>query len=386
MSSSVVDLVAFHRRAVDTPSHEDVDAMRDFLVETLVDADTTPRVDEAGNVLATRGTPAAVDGDAGTHLVLNTHIDTVAPHVPYDRRATIPGAPEGAGDVTDENGDPDVVCGRGACDAKGPLAAMVAAFLDAEVQDGAVTLAITYDEETHQTGAGHLAETLSADCYVVGEPTGLDVCTAARGQFEGTITLRGESAHAANPADGANAIRAAAPVLEALDSYDAEQGPGSHDVLGEPTLTATIVEGGEAFNQVPAECSITFDRRSIPPEASAEFPDSLGAHLADVLPDGVDCSVELVRPDTPFPDAFATDEDATIVETLQASGAGEVRPFGAATEASHFAPDAPTVVFGPGTLADEYGPVAHADREYVRLSAVRDATTVLRKSIERTCG
>ncbi|MHB9288353.1 M20 family metallopeptidase [Halobacteriales archaeon Cl-PHB] len=386
MSPGRLDLAAFHRQAIDLPSHEDVDAMRAFLLETLADADATPRVDEAGNLLATRGNPAAVDGDAGTHLVLNTHFDTVAPHVPYDRRDSVPGAPDDAVEGTDEHGDPDVVCGRGACDAKGPLAAMVAAFLDAAVGDGAVTLALTYDEETHQTGAGHLADTLSADCYVVGEPTGLDVCTAARGQFEGTITLRGESAHAADPADGANAIRAAAPVLEALDSYDAERGPVPHEVLGEPTLTATMVDGGEAVNQVPAECTITFDRRSVPPERSAEFPDSLAAHLADVVPEGIECSVELVRPDTPFPDAFATDAEAAIVETLQAAGAGQARPFGAATEASHFAPDAPTVVFGPGDLADEYGPVAHADREYVRLSAVRTAAAVLRESIAVTCG
>jgi len=53
---------------------------------------------------------------------------------------------------------------------------------------------------------------LSVDGFLVGEPTGLDVCTAARGQYEGTITITGAAAHAATPESGANAIRAVAPV------------------------------------------------------------------------------------------------------------------------------------------------------------------------------
>jgi acetylornithine deacetylase len=54
-----------------------------------------------------------------------------------------------------------------------------------------------------------------------------------------------------------------------------------------------------------------------------------------------------------------------------------VRPFTAATEASYFAREVPTVVFGPGDLADGTGPVAHADREYVQLPEVERAATVL---------
>ncbi|MFB6309117.1 MAG: M20 family metallopeptidase [Haloarculaceae archaeon] len=361
------DLEDFHRRAVETPSHEDVATMRDLLVETLEAAGIEPRVDELGNVLAVRG-----DGDAagseengdGTHLVLNTHIDTVPPHVPYEREG-------------------DVVRGRGACDAKGPLAALVDAFLTADVTGGRLTLAITPDEETAQTGAAHLADTLSADGYIVGEPTGLDVCTAARGQFEGRVTITGESGHAADPSNGANAIRAVAPILQAMESYDERAGPGAHDRLGRPTLTPTMIEGGEAPNQIPAECTITFDRRSVPPETSAEFPASLAAHLNSWLPEGLDCAVSLVGSDRAFPDAFATDEDAPLVRALERASGGDCRPFGAATEASHFAADAPTVVFGPGVLADEQGAVAHSEREYVHLTDVEAAATAVRETIEK---
>jgi len=396
------DLASFHREAVETDSTETVGPMRDLLVATLDRAGTDPAVDDRGNVLATTGAAdhgAAAAAD-GTHVVLNTHIDTVPPHLPYERREAPPGDEEITGDGGGLTGD--VVCGRGACDAKGPLAALLEAFLTVEPGDGAVTLAVSTDEETTQTGGAHLAETVAADGYIVGEPTGLDVCTAARGQFEGTVTIHGESAHAADPASGHNAIRAAAPVLQAMESYDEREarsaserssgersdprdtdGPNEHETLGPPILTPSMVEGGEATNQIPAECTITFDRRSVPPETSDEFPAALEAHLAEWVPASMSVDVALLRPDTPFPDAFATDRDAELVRALAAASGGAVRPFGAATEASYFAAHGPTVVFGPGDLADEVGAVAHSKREYVRLSEVRAAARAVRETVAR---
>jgi len=377
------DIERFHREAVETDSTTDVGPMRDLLVATLDRAGTAPSVDELGNVVATAGASdhEAAAAAAGTHLVLNTHIDTVPPHLPYERREEPPGDERVDGSGGGLAGD--VVCGRGACDAKGPLAALVDAFLTVEPADGAVTLAVSIDEETTQTGGAHLAETVDADGYIVGEPTGLDVCTAAKGQFEGTVTIHGESAHAADPGSGANAVRAAAPILQAMESYDETQGPAAHETLGRPILTPSMVEGGEATNQVPAECTITFDRRSVPPETSDEFPEALEGHLSQWLPESMSLDVELIRPDTPFPDAFATDPEADLVTTLSDASGGVVRPFEAATEASYFAAHGPTVVFGPGVLSDGVGAVAHSKREYVRLSAIRAAARAVRETVER---
>ncbi|MFB6121372.1 MAG: M20 family metallopeptidase [Halobacteriaceae archaeon] len=344
------DPLDFHRRAVETPSHEDVEPMRTLLVETLRDAGADPRVDEHGVVHAVRGA-----GDP--HLVLNTHIDTVAPHVPYEREG-------------------ETAYGRGACDAKGPLAALVAAFLRADV-DGKLTLAVTPDEETAQTGAVAVAGTFDADGYVVGEPTGLDVCTAARGMFSGTVALRGEAGHAADPANGVNAVRAAGPVLQAMDTYDEERGPDPDPTLGAPTLTPTRITGGEALNQIPAACEITFDRRSVPPETAAEFPASLEAHLRAACPDDVDLNVSLTGDPEQFDDPFVTDSDEPLVQALADASGGEVRAFGAATEASHFAPHAPTVVFGPGDLS-----VAHSADERVELPDVERAAAAVTAAVE----
>lgn len=219
------DLDEFHRRAVQIPSHEDVAEMRNLVVETLQNEGHEPEIDEAGNIVAVRGTT----GNTGTHLVLNTHIDTVPPHLPYVR-------------------DGDIVRGRGACDAKGPLAAMLDAFLSASIGDGRLTLAITRNEETSQLGGAHLGDELSADGYIVGEPTGLDVCPAARGNFGGHVTIYGESAHASEPNSGTNPLRAVGALIEALEAYDTQCGPGEHELLGKPTLAPTRVEGGGPLN------------------------------------------------------------------------------------------------------------------------------------------
>ncbi|ADJ16140.1 M20 family metallopeptidase [Halalkalicoccus jeotgali] len=343
------DPIAFLERAVQIPSDENVSAMREFLCTTLRDHGVEPEIDEAGNVIASRG-------DGALHTLLNTHIDTVSPHVPFER-------------------DGETIRGRGSCDAKGPLSAMLAAFLESD-PDGTLTLAITPDEETLSMGAHHLS--LEFDRCIVGEPTDLDVCTAAKGRFQGTLTVRGESAHAAEPETGTNAISEAGRALVALESFDADANP--HPELGGPTLTPTVIEGGTATNQVPAACRITLDRRSVPPETTEAFAAALAAHLDSHVP-GLDAEFRFTDRETPFLEAFETDPDSPIVEALRAAGAGEVRPFTAATEASYFASEAPTVVFGPGVLADETGAVAHGEREYVRVERVRRAATILTEAL-----
>lgn len=351
------DPLVFHERAVRTPSHETTDAMVDLVTETLCEHGIEPRIDGAGNVLAEKSGAAS-----GSHLVLNTHLDTVSPHVPFRR--------EGA-----------TVYGRGACDAKGPLAALLDAFLSVEPARGRLTLALTPDEET--TSAGAAALELDGDGYIVGEPTGLSVCTAAKGRFEGTITIHGTNAHAAKPDAGVNAVAAVEDVLSAVDSFDRQRGPGSHSVLGAPTLTPTVVRGGDAVNQIPDQCTITVDRRSVPPETAASFETALNDHLTERT--DADCAFALTDRATPFLEAFATPEDCDLVAALVAASGGDVGPFTAATEASYFA-FAPTVVFGPGVLTDEEGAVAHADREYVHRPAIEQAADIIHRTLESLLG
>lgn len=343
------DPVDFLEKAVEIPSNEGVGEMRDLLCETLAEHGAEPRIDGAGNVIASKG-------EGSPHTLLNTHIDTVSPHIPFER-------------------DGEVIRGRGSCDAKGPLAAMLAAFLACE-PEGRVTLAVTPDEETLSRGAYTLS--LAFDRCIVGEPTDLDVCIAAKGRFQGTLSVRGENAHAAEPETGHNAVTDAGRVLLALEEFDAE----SHPELGGPTLTPTLIEGGSATNQVPADCRITLDRRSVPPETATGFAEALAAHLDSRVPEA-DAEFRFAERETPFLEAFETDPGEPVVEALRAAGAGDPRPFTAATEASYFASEAPTVVFGPGVLVDAEGAVAHGDREYVRVDRVRRAAGVLESALAR---
>ncbi|ELZ48299.1 succinyl-diaminopimelate desuccinylase [Halorubrum coriense DSM 10284] len=383
------DPVSFLEDAVRIPSHESVDGVREFVVETLDRRGADPAVVADGCVLAEKRSPAP---EAGPHLVLNTHLDTVTPHVPFERGEAT--ADERGGPESDAAGEA-VIRGRGSCDAKGPLAALLAGFFVADPDRGRITLALTPDEEALSLGAAALTgrlpgtnDRLDGDLFVVGEPTGLDVCTAAKGRFQATVELSGTAAHAAEFA-GANAVAAAEDALAAIRTFDAAA--ADHPQLGAPKLTPTVIGGGAATNQVPADCEITVDRRSVPPETAEAFRESLADAVRESLaPDrGVDAAVALTDRESPFLEAFATEpdhelvravadaaRDATDAAALPTGRGGDVRPFGAATEASYFAP-APTVVFGPGDLADESGAVAHAEREYVRVREVEAAAATV---------
>ena len=388
------DPVSFLGDAVGIPSHESVDGVREFVVETLDRRGADPAVVADGCVLAEKRSPAP---EAGPHLVLNTHLDTVTPHVPLERGEAT--ADERGGPESDAAAGEAVIRGRGACDAKGPLAALLAGFLAADPDRGRITLALTPDEEALSLGAAALTgrlpgteDRLDGDLFVVGEPTGLDVCTAAKGRFQATVELSGTAAHAAEFA-GANAVAAAEDALAAIRTFDAAA--TDHPQLGAPKLTPTVIEGGAATNQVPADCEITVDRRSVPPETAAELRESLADAVRESLAPGrgVDAAVALTDRESPFLEAFATDPDHELVRTVAAAArdatdaaalptgrGGDVRPFGAATEASYFAP-APTVVFGPGDLADEAGAVAHAEREYVRVREVEAAAATVERAV-----
>ena len=404
------DPVSFLEEAVQMPSHESPDEMRTFVVDLLDGRGADPAVVADGCVVAEKRSPAP---DAGPHLVLNTHLDTVTPHVPFERGAARDGERGAVRDgerrasAATADGSDEVIRGRGACDAKGPLAALLNGFLAADPDRGRLTLALTPDEEALSLGAAALTgrlpgtdDRLDGDLFLVGEPTGLDACTAAKGRFQATVGLSGTAAHAAEFA-GANAVAAAEDALAAIRTFDADA--TAHPQLGPPKLTPTVIEGGAATNQVPAECAITVDRRSVPPETAEAFRSSLAEAVRESLAtgaadDGVDAQVALTDRESPFLEAFATDPDHELVRAvsdaareagdavgLPSGRGGGVRPFGAATEASYFAP-APTVVFGPGDLADEAGAVAHAEREYVRVREVEAAAAAVERAVATLLG
>jgi acetylornithine deacetylase len=126
------------------------------------------------------------------------------------------------------------------------------------------------------------------DAAVVGEPTGLRICTAQRGMLILKCTARGEAAHVAHPHLGDNAIHKAARDIARLAALRFEP----HVLLGETRAQVTTIAGGRARNQVPDQCEFFVDLRSTPnldhaqlaAQIEGELESEVAVHSARYLP------------------------------------------------------------------------------------------------------
>ena len=192
----------------------------------------------------------AVRGTGADTLLLNSHMDTV------------PASPEWTIDPHGATLSDGKVKGLGANDAKGPLAALVCAFLAAKVPArGRLVLAATCDEETGGEGLGTLLPSLPpVSASIIGEPTALEACSCQRGLLRLRLIARGKRAHAARPWQGENAIEKAARDILRLK----ELAQPVHPLLGAATLQVTMIKGGVRTNVVPPECTLEVDARTVP--------------------------------------------------------------------------------------------------------------------------
>lgn len=313
------------------------------------------------------------DPDAPT-IMLEAHQDTV----PVDGMTIAPFKP------TLKNGR---LYGRGACDVKGGMAAMLAAFARLATERPAgcanVVMACTCDEEFTATGARHLARSWNSvdpcesfltgppDFCIVAEPTDLNVIVAHRGVVRWKIQTRGLACHSSRPHEGRSAIYAMAEVIQALQKYAAELPArvGEHPLCGAPTLSIGRIVGGTSVNIVPHECEIEIDRRTSPGERSDQVLQELEAYLrqettADfvMLPPWIDA------------DALADVQDPQWVDRLLeqiAAVSGPREKVGAwyCTDASSFAAKGvPSVVYGPGSIAQ-----AHTADEWIEVEQLHQA-------------
>jgi acetylornithine deacetylase len=268
--------------------------------------------------------------------------------------------------------------GRGACDVKGSMAAMLTALarLTRERPPGAapVILACTVDEEFTHTGSSRLAEEpLGADLAIVAEPTRLDLVTTHKGATRWKIRTRGVACHSSTPHLGDNAIYRMARVISALEDYARELAAAAPDpVLGPPSLSVGRVEGGQSVNVVPDSCEIEVDRRVIPGEDSTACPEQARAFLRGRLGtlDGVEFSKPWVNMPALVPRVAPDDLEAIggVVRevTGRAPSIGGV-PYG--TDAGPLSRSGlACVVFGPGDIAQ-----AHTKDEWIELEQVRAA-------------
>jgi acetylornithine deacetylase/succinyl-diaminopimelate desuccinylase-like protein len=269
--------------------------------------------------------------------------------------------------------------GRGACDTKASIAAMLGALRrlarerrrrPAETE---IVLAGVVDEENHQAGSRALARSgWRADLAIVGEPTRLEVVTAHKGNLWLQIETRGKAAHGCRPGLGKNAIHSMARVIEALEGpYAKSLKERRHPLLGHATINVGTITGGRQPNIVPDRCMISIDRRTLPTESDQ----GVRRELRSLLESCKAKAKLLPLRTVPCP-ALETSASLPWVSDLL-SIAGRRRPRGVdyfCDAAVLAASGIPSVVFGPGNIAQ-----AHTRDEWVAVREVQQATRLFGK-------
>jgi acetylornithine deacetylase len=314
------------------------------LARTLIDIDsTTGREGEVGRLLARllrdRGYSVLeqpVDSDrinviaavGEPHVVFSTHFDCVPPF--------FPSRVEG-----------DLLFGRGACDAKGILAAQVAAAerLRAAGETG-IGLVFVAGEERGSDGAKAANRIASKAAFLInGEPTDLRLGAATRGCYRVRLTSTGKAAHSGYPELGESAIE---KLIDCLNALRAAAWP-SDPLLGTTHYTVGLISGGVAPNVIP-------------PHAEAEvFFRTVGDH------DAIRATL-----------AAALAGRVTVEEILELPAVRLHTVAGFETAVFSYFSDVPflsnwgtPLLLGPGSIH-----VAHTEREHVRIGELHEAVDV----------
>ena len=267
--------------------------------------------------------------------------------------------------------------GRGACDIKGGMAAMLTAVArlarDRPAHAASVILACTVDEEFTHTGSSKLGQAdLGVDLAIVAEPTRLDLVHCHKGALRWRIRTRGVACHSSTPELGVNAIYRMSHVLTALIEYaDMLDETTSDPLVGPPTLSVGRIEGGQSVNTVPDWCEIEIDRRLIPGEDPAEALADVRSFVSNWL--GSTEGVEFGDPWVSMPALVPRAEKwlgpiQEVVARVRGTEPNVVGvPYG--TDAGPLgASGLPCLVFGPGNIAQ-----AHTRDEWVELEQVAQA-------------
>jgi acetylornithine deacetylase/succinyl-diaminopimelate desuccinylase-like protein len=307
----------------------------------------------------------------GPRLVFNSHMDVVDPSTQSWRTPPY--------QAVRHHGR---MYGRGTADAKGSLTAMLACLQRLAARPfglaGEVMLTAVVAEEAGGLGSKHLAENgLTADFAVVGEPTGLRIAHAHKGTYMRRLTFHGTAAHSASPWLGRSAVADAAAFVAATERETERLAGQPHPTLGPGTLTVTIFNGGRLQNTVPDSAELLVDRRLVPGESHARCDAELGRLLTELAAGRPGLAVsepEVVVATVPS----ETDADHPVVRAGLAAVAAAGRPqadavgFNAGCDMSKLVGNGvPTVICGPGELAQAHGP-----DEFVELQQVLDAVDV----------
>ena len=311
----------------------------------------------------------------GKNFVLEAHMDTVK----VDNMTIDPFLPrikEGK------------MFGRGACDDKGSLASMLLAMKLLKEKKtslkGRVYLAAVIDEEYKYKGVSHLLDNgFRADAGIVGEPTNLDIIIAHKGALRWRIVTKGVACHSSQPEKGENAIYSMSEVINALQkrlipAYKKKL----HPLVGSPTLSINIIQGGTQINIVPDRCFIEIDRRIIPGEDYKSVLEEVDGVLNELRQENPLLKIEREEPYVASP-PMEVDRNERVVKALFQSikdnigRKPKIRGGKFDSDAGKFvAQGISTPVFGPGSMLK-----AHSKNEWVEIREVMQAAEIIAQAV-----
>ncbi len=322
-------------------------------------------------------------------IVLEAHLDTVS----TQGMTIAPWSPE----IRDGR-----MYGRGACDTKGGMAAMMQAMACLVGQGITppcdVLFLATIDEEFSYRGVVAVCDSLApgpvaacvlrpdslprtplrAEAAIIAEPTSLLPVVASKGVLRWKIETRGKAAHSAKPHLGVNAIQHMAHVISHIEQDAKRLAEHVHPLLGPATCTIGVIRGGVQVNSVPEHCEIQLDRRLLPGETCQD----VLAHYQMLLDFvaakyGVDAIMQPpMLTDKPLETNPSSPAVRTMIGILTDMGLDATLtgvPFG--SDASKFgALGIPSLILGPGSIDQ-----AHAAIEYIECSQVIQAVEIYRR-------
>jgi acetylornithine deacetylase len=265
--------------------------------------------------------PGNVDQPA---LVFSTHMDTVPPFLASCE-------------------DAENIYGRGACDAKGIIAAQVAACEQLRASGKSVGLLFVVGEERDSQGAAVANQNPRGSQFLVnGEPTDNRIALASKGALRVEVTARGRMAHSAYPELGESAIEKLLDALQALRAMSLPHNPE----IGPSTVNIGIIEGGRATNVIPDFAKAQLLYRLVSP--SQELRESIVSAVGSLA------RVEFVL-DIPYM-RFVT---VPGIPTMTASFTTDIPQLAAWGR---------PVLLGPGSIL-----VAHTDQEFLAKAELAEA-------------
>ncbi len=332
------------------------------------------------NLFATIG-PKGIPG-----VMLSGHVDVV----PIDGQDwTLP-----AFEMTSRDGR---LYGRGATDMKGFVASALAASLKAARMklQTPLHLALSYDEEIGCIGVRSLIDMLQAApqrplLCIVGEPTEMQVATGHKGKLAARALCRGREGHSALAPLALNAIHLGCDFVAALRrEQDRLAHSGAHDGdydIAYTTVHVGKINAGVALNIVPNLCQVDFEIRNVAADDPHAILDRLHAEAQRIVAEASriapEAAIDIDITNTyPGLDTPSSSEAVAFVKSLTGANATIKVAFG--TEGGLFSRDlgTPTVVCGPGSMAQ-----GHKPDEFVSVEQMRRCDDMLEKLLARLAG